>query len=146
VPTDVRAGPLLTNLVAAHKAAERAIAYPELPHYAASLADLCDDMGSPLVWPVGEAAERLAGAAVLVSEGETRVRGWTDDLRGERALLVAVAAVSPLGLIEAARHARALGAYEVHACSIDVAGLDAPELRAVFDSRDTLSPRLPATA
>jgi hypothetical protein len=100
-----------------------------------SLAALCEDMGSPLVWPVGEAAERLAGAAVLASEGDTRVRGWTDDVRGERVLLATVAAVSPLGLIAAAEHARAMGAAEVHACGIEVAGLDAPELAGVFDSR-----------
>ncbi len=80
----------------------------------------------------------LAGAAVLASEGEMRVRGWTDDIRGERILLAPVAAVTPLGLVEAAEHAHAMGASEVHACGIEVAGLDAPELSAVFDSRDVL--------
>jgi hypothetical protein len=136
------AGPLLSNLVSAHRAAERATAYPELSAYASSLAALCEDMGSPLVWPVDEAAQRLAGAAVLTSQGELRLRGWTDEIRGERVLLTCVAAVSPLGLIEAARHARTLGAIEVHACGIEVTGFDSPELHDVFDSRDVLTRQL----
>lgn len=132
-------GPLLANLVAVHRTAERVTSYPELSSYASSLVALCEDMGSPVVWPVGDAAERLAGAAVLVSEGEVRVRGWADDVRGERVLLATVAAVTPLGLVEAAKQARAMGASEVHAVGVEVAGLDAPELGAVFDGRGSLA-------
>jgi len=90
-------------------------------------------MGSPLVWPVGEAAERLTGAAVLASEGEVRARGWADDVGGERVLLATVAAVTPLSLVEAAHHARAMGAVEVHAWGVEVAGLEVSELEGVFD-------------
>jgi hypothetical protein len=136
-PTTV--GPLLANLFSAHKAAERVTSYPELSSYASALAVLCEDMGSPVVWPVGDPAERLVGAAVLASEGEVRVRGWADDVRGERVLLAAVAAVTPLGLIEAAKQARAMGASEVHAVGIEVAGLDAPELRTVFEGCGSLA-------
>jgi hypothetical protein len=139
VDEDTTAGPLLTNLISAHRTAERVTAYPELYSYASSLVALCEDMGSPVVWPVGDAAERLAGAAVLASEGEVRVRGWTDDVRGERVLLATVAAVTPLGLVEAAKQARAMGASEVHAFGIDVPGLDAPELSVVFDSHGVLA-------
>jgi phosphoribosylpyrophosphate synthetase len=133
------AGPLLSNLLSAHRAAERATTYQELSSHAASLAMLCDEMGSPVVWPVGAAAERLAGASVLASEGDVRVRGWTDDIRGESVLLVSVAAVTPLSMVEAAKHARAMGAFEVHACGIEVAGLEMPELSTVFDSCAVLS-------
>jgi hypothetical protein len=84
--------------------------YPELSTYASSLVMLSEELGSPVVWPVGDAAERLAGAAVLASEGELRVRGWVDDMRGERVLLITVAAVTPLGLVEAAKEARTIGA------------------------------------
>jgi hypothetical protein len=131
------AGPLLTNLLAAHRTARRVTTYPALSSHASSLAALCEDLGSPLVWPVGEAAERLAGAAVLASEGEVRLRGWTDDVRGERVLLTTIAAVSPLGLIEAAKHARSMGAIEVHACGIEVAGMEGASQP--FDSYSTLT-------
>jgi hypothetical protein len=134
----------LTNLISAHRTAERVTAYPDLHRYASSLVALCEDMDSPLVWPVGNAAERLAGAAVLASEGDVRVRGWADDVRREHVLLVTVAAVSPLGLVEAARQARAMGASEVHAVGIEVAGLDAPELSAVLDGRGPLATQLTA--
>jgi hypothetical protein len=144
MPEHATAGPLLSDLVSAHRAAERATAYPDLSTYATSLAALCEDMGSPLVWPVDGAAERLAGAAVLTSEGDLRLRGWTDEIRGERVLLTCVAAVSPLGLVEAARQARTLGAIEVHACGIEVAGFDSPDLRGVFDSREVLTRQLVA--
>lgn len=137
------AGPLLTALIAAHRTAEQITAYPQLSSYASRLAALCEDMGSPLVWPVGEAAERLAGAAVLESEGEVRVRGWTDDITGERVLLITVAAVTPFALVQAAYHARSMGAVEVHACGAVVAGLDAEAL-GIYDSYAELTVFEPA--
>jgi hypothetical protein len=138
-PDETNAGPALRHLIEIQRANEDATTFPRIAALAAALIDLSDDLGAPLVWPVGEAAQRLAGASVLKSEGEIRVRGWTDDIRGERVLLMTVAAVSPLELVEAAKHARALGASEVHACGADVAGLDSPELHDVFDSRDLLA-------
>jgi hypothetical protein len=141
-PEHTTAGPLLRGLLAAHRTATQVTTYPELSCYASRLTTLCQDMDSPLVWPVGEAAERLVGAAVLASEGEVRVRGWTDDIRGERVVLLAVAAVSPLSLVEVARHARAMGAGEVHACGVEVAGLMALELSEVFDDRRVLDRQL----
>jgi hypothetical protein len=135
-------GPLLDNLVDAHRRAEAATAYPELAGYATALADRCEELDSPLVWPVGEPAERLAGAAVLASEGRIRLRGWSDHVAGERVLVIAVAHVSPLEMVQAADHARAIGADEVHACGAGVAGLGVPELATVFDSRAELTPDL----
>lgn len=132
-------GPLLANLARAHQQAEAITAYRELIGHASALAARCEDLGQPLVWPVGEAAQRVAGAAVLASEGDVRLRGWTSPTRDERILIVGVAAVSPIQLVQAAEHARAMGAAEVHACAIEVAGLDAPELGDVFDSRETLT-------
>jgi hypothetical protein len=133
----------LAALLAAHRTAEQITAYPELHSYASRLAVLCKDMDSPLVWPVGEAAERLAGAAVLESEGGIRVRGWTDDITEERVMLVTVAAVTPLALVQAADHARSMGAVEVHACGVVVAGLDAEAL-GIYDSYTQLTVFEPA--
>jgi hypothetical protein len=118
-------GPLLEGLVEAQRRSERALQYPELRGLAAALARHSRQLGSPVVWPVGDAAERLAGAAVLLSEGDMRVRGWTDVLSDERVLLVTVAAVSPIELTSAAQHAREMGAAEVHACGVEVADVPA---------------------
>jgi hypothetical protein len=136
------AGPLLGNLIRAHKQAEAVTSYPSLTALADALADRCEELDAPLVWPVGGAAERVAGAAVLSSEGEIRVRGWVEGVAGEKVLLVAVAHVSPLEMVAAAGHARAMGADQVHACGVDVAGLNADELDPVFDSRSELVPAL----
>jgi hypothetical protein len=136
------AGPLLGNLIRAHEQAEAATAYPGLAVLVDALAERCEELDSPLVWPVGGPAERVAGAAVLSSEGAIRVRGWVDGVAGEKVLLVAVGHVSPLELVAAARHARAMGADQVHACGVDVAGLNADELGSVFDSRSELVPAL----
>ena len=132
------AGPLLGNLIRAHEQADAATAYPGLAALADALADRCEELDAPLVWPVGGAAERVAGAAVLSSEGDVRVRGWVDGVAGEKVLLVAVAHVTPLEMVAAARHARAMGADQVHVCGVDVAGLNADELGPVFDSRSEL--------
>jgi hypothetical protein len=139
------AGPLLGRLVRAHKQADAATAYPSLAALAEALADRCEELDSPLIWPIGAAAERVAGAAILSSEGDVRVRGWVDSLAGEKVLLVAVAHVSPLEMVAAARHARAMGADQVHACGVDVAGLNADELDPVFDSRSELVRALTAS-
>lgn len=136
------AGPLLSNLIRAHEQAEAATAYPGLSTLADALVERCEELDSPLVWPVGGAAERIAGAAVLSSQGEVRVRGWVDGVAGETVLLVAVAHVSPLEMVAAARNASAMGADQVHACGIGISGLYADELDPLFDSRSELVPAL----
>jgi hypothetical protein len=117
-------GPLLAALIDAQREDEAALSYPRIASLAYAVAEHCDQLDQPLVLPVGEAAERLLGATIVVSEGEVRQRGWTADLAGERVLLLCVSAVSPSSLVKAAGHARALGAVEVHACGVNVAGLD----------------------
>jgi hypothetical protein len=132
-------GPLLRDLIRAQQADEHLLSYPELARLGVALEKRCRNLSSPLVWPVGDAAERLAGAAVLASEGRVRVRGWTEDVGGERVLLLATAAVSPLSLVQSAGYARALGAAEVHACGIEVSGIDCERFGRVFDSYGVLT-------
>jgi hypothetical protein len=77
-------------------------------------------------WP--SALSATTGAATLLGVGEVRPRGWTDELDGERVLLVAVADVTMLALQQAGRHARDLGAVEVHGCRVAMAeGIPVPE-------------------
>lgn len=85
------------------------------------------------VWPVGPAAERLAGAVVLFTEGRVRLRDWSNTLAGERVLLVAVAAATPIALVAAAEHARALGAVAVHACGVAVQGAERSDFCGAVD-------------
>lgn len=115
-------GPALEELLGAQREEDEALAYPSVVRYAAALADLCRRLRSPLVWPVGAAAERLAGAAIIESSGTVRIRGWHKDLSGERVLLLAGAAVTPLGLCAAADQAREFGVREVMATGIRVEG------------------------
>lgn len=131
-------GPLLSGLLAVHRMNEEALEMPRLGYLATALSARCRDLGSPAIWPVGDAAARLAGAAVLVAEGDVKVRGWVDDVREAPILLVSLAAATSLEMIEAATHARALGVSAVHACGWNVADLDSPELEGVFESRFTL--------
>lgn len=130
-------GPLLKQLLDVYRMNEEALRHPQISELAAGLSNRIRELGSPIVWPVGEAAERLAGASVLIS-GDLRLRGWIDDLRDEAVLAVSLAASSPVELVEAGKLARALGAKAVHACGWNVAGLDSQEWTGVFDTVSSL--------
>jgi hypothetical protein len=121
----VDVGPALGELLRSQQEEEDALAYPRLKGYAAALGELSRRLGLPMVWPVGVAAERLAGAAVIESAGGIRIRGWNDDLCGDRVLLLGGVAVSPLGLYAAAEQAKCFGVREVMATGIRVDGIDA---------------------
>jgi hypothetical protein len=136
----LKIGPMLRDVMTAQRIDEEATAYPRLEAYCAALAVSCDDLDEPIVWPVGSAAERLAGAAVLLSKGRVRVRGWSSRLDGERVLVLAVGAVTPIGLHAAAQQARALGAREVHGCGIAIEDMDGFDIRAGLDGYAPLEP------
>ena len=75
--------------------------YETLRHAPQAIVEQPRALGSPIVWPVGEAADRLTGAATLLGAGEVRTRGWTVELDGERVLLLAFADVTTLALQQA---------------------------------------------
>lgn len=133
-------GPLLKELIATGQAKEQALGFPQIGVLASTLAKRCEELDFPLLWPIGAAGERLAGASVFVAEGNLRLRGWNNDVRGERVLVMAVAETTPMSMIEGAAHARSLGAVEVHACALQVEGFESPDLDAIFDSRSVLQP------
>jgi hypothetical protein len=128
----VALGPLLEQVVDAQRANERVLSYPLIEHYARALADTSASLEHPVLWPVGDAAQRLVGATVLISAGRVRPHWWGIDLAGERVLLVAVTAATPLALGEAAERVRAFGAAQVHACGVSVEAID--EAESLFDS------------
>lgn len=131
-------GPLLGELIAKHQEKERVLRFPEIRVLASAVGRCCRDLNFPLLWPIDQASERLAGAATLAAAGDLRVRGWTNDVRGERVLLLAIAETTPMSMVEGATHARSLGAVEVHACALQVAGFESPDLDGIFDSRVAL--------
>jgi hypothetical protein len=139
-------GPLLREVIQAQQTDHEAVSYPQLRGYAAALQQRCRELDDVLVWPVGDAAERLTGAAVLFSKGGVRVRGWSEPVSGERVLLVAVAAATPLALVDAAIRARALGATEVHACGIAVTGAATEQPEGAFASYTDLSGSIARTS
>lgn len=116
-------GPGLAEVLAAQRADEDIVAYPQLEKYATALADLCQVLNGPSLWPVGTAAERLAGAAAVVGRGRVHFWGQGDDHFHQQVLLVTVSAVTPLALLFAADQARRLGATEVMACGVNVNGI-----------------------
>jgi hypothetical protein len=115
-------GPLLAELLEAQRCEERAVAFPALQQLAAALIERCNELGGPTVWPVGAAAERLAGAAVVMSSGALSVATWNMALAERRVLLVAISGTTPMSMVVAAEHVRRLGASEIHACAVDVDG------------------------
>lgn len=114
-------GPLLAGLLEAQRRDEAAVQYPMIEQIAEALVGCARDRGA-IIWPVGSAAERIAGAAILLAEGELRVADWNRRLDGERVLVFAVSGTTPLSLAAAAAQVRSMGAVEVHACGIDVHG------------------------
>lgn len=118
-------GPGLLQLLDAQRREDGFVAWPELERYARALVEACEEVdGHPLVWPVGRAAERLAGAAALFGGAGFRVRRALGDVSGELVIVTAVTAVTPLPLVTAAKQAMALGARKVFAAGVDVEGVE----------------------
>lgn len=138
-------GPLLEDLIATHRAKEEALRFPEIRELASEVVKRCRDLDSPLLWPIDQASERLAGAITMVAGGNVRVRGWTSDICGERVLLLAVSETTPMSMVEGAARARSLGAIEVHGCALEVPEFESSDLDGVFDSRVALGAVLLAT-
>lgn len=111
-------GPLLRELVEAHEMDDAATSFPNIEVLADALGQLSERLGSPILWPVGNAAERLVGATILRGRGSVRVRGSATDLNDERVLLVTVSAVTALELTATADYARRFGASDVQACAV----------------------------
>ncbi len=114
----------LAALLGAQEAEAEAIRFPALEKHASALIALDRELGDPVVWPVGAAAERIAGAATLLSGGRIRVREWNSEVRGERVLVFAVVALTPLSIFAAAQQALNMGADAVQACGLRIEGFD----------------------
>ena len=97
--------------------------FPAIEANAAALVSLGHRLGDPVIWPVGSAAERIAGAATLISAGGIRAREWNSTVGGQRVLVFVVVALTPLSLFTAARQALNMGAVAVDACGLRVDGL-----------------------
>jgi hypothetical protein len=127
-------GPALDEVRTAQREDDEAAQHPQLESYGNALAKMCHDLGYPTVWPVGPAAERLAGAAMILSRGKVHARGWNTEITAKRVLLVTVTAVTPLPLVAAAQHARSLGAAEVYSCGVRVHGLRPDEVPKILNA------------
>lgn len=132
-------GPALEDVLRMQRQDDDVFAAPNLEIQATAVARLCHDMGDPLLWPVGPAAERLSGAAALAGDGAVRVRGWMTDIEGEHVLLITLHSLTPLPLLQAAEQARRLGAAEVHACAIHLDGAVDPMFSEAIDAYHLLS-------
>lgn len=116
----VTIGPVLQKVLAAQATGFQSTEFPAVEKQAERLVALATELGHPVVWPVGNAAERLVGAAIVVAKGQLRARDWNSYVSGESVLLVCIAAATPLPLYAAADEARAFGAERVMACGVSV--------------------------
>ena len=116
------AGPLLVGLLGAQRLEEEVVGSAHLLEVADAVVRRARRLGDCVVWPVGAAAERVAGVVTVRANGAVDVGAWNSPVEGRRILLVAVAGVSPLALEAAARHLLSRGADEVHGCGVDVRG------------------------
>lgn len=117
-------GPLLARLLAAQRLEEDVVNHPQIEAVADGVIDRVHALGDCLVWPIGAAAERVAGVVTARSQGDVRVGTWNTDVKGTRLLLFVVAGVTPLTLSAAAEQLHRRGASEVHGCGVDVVGGD----------------------
>ena len=120
----IEVGDGLTALLEAQDFEAAAVQFPALEAHASALIALGRRLDDPVIWPVGVAAERIAGAASLISGGGIRLREWNSEVRGERVVIFAVVSLTPLTLFAAARHALNMGAVAVEACGLRIEGLD----------------------
>ena len=116
------AGPLLSRLLEAQAVEAEAVGYPALSTCAAQVVGRAREIADCLVWPVGAAAERVAGAATMASKGDVEMATWNSEVEGRRVLVILVAGVSTLSLEGAIAQLRRRGAIEVHGCGVAVAG------------------------
>ncbi len=145
--TALRRGPLLEALLAAQDASEAAVTHPAIVGWTDALIALAAELGDPLLLPVTGPAERLVGAATVVARGSLRVRSLSGTLEGEHVLLVDLVAVTPLQLLQAARHARLLGAADIAGCAISLGSRDGiEELDHYTDLTTSLQARVPSAA
>jgi hypothetical protein len=98
--------------------------HPAIQEVAEELTRLATTLDA-VVWSVGPAAERVAGAAIALSGGALQIANWNTRLDGQRVLVFAVCGVSPLSLLAASSQVKSMGAKEIHACGVDIAGADA---------------------
>jgi hypothetical protein len=129
------AGPLLSGLLKAQRREEQLVQYPGIEQLAAELVAAVEAIEGCLLWPVGSAAERLAGAATLHSRGAVDVAASNTPVAGRQVVLVGLVAVSPIVFEAVGEVLRRRGATAVHACAVDVVGLDRA---AALDSHRTL--------
>lgn len=115
-------GPLLAELQDARRVELVAMAPGSLEALASALVRAANaGERQPVIWPIGAAAERIAGAAMLIGAGSLEVWSGHERLDGREVLLVGVAHVASSAFCLAASHAGALGAAGISACGYMVA-------------------------
>ena len=136
-------GPLLREVFKAQANDDAVLRHTQIGSYAKALIDVCQDLNYPLVWPVGAAAERLAGAATMLADGQIQVWDRHSTVDGNPVLLVALNLVGSLVIETEMKAARGAGANRVYVCAVSVPGL---ENVSGLDQCVTLSPTEPIGA
>lgn len=135
----LQTGPLLQGVLDAQAADDAAVTYPAIAVWVDAVLGAVDALGGPVLWPVGFAAERVAGAVVLAGAGRVRVWSGRDRIDGERVAILALNLVGSVPVRQAARAARALGASGIDACVGSVEDLDLVGLDRVVQLMDVMA-------
>jgi len=118
------AGPLLAQLLEAQRREEELVAFPLIESVADAVLAVAHRQPRWLLWPIGPAAERIAGVVEVRSRGAVDIGSWNTPVSNRAILLFGTVAASPLELQTAAERLRGRGAVEVHACAVDVLGAE----------------------
>jgi hypothetical protein len=125
------------RLVDAQRLEEKVVGPQWIEPIADAVARRAAELGECIVWPVGVAAERVAGVVTARTRGAVAVGTWNMPVEGQRVLLFAVAAVTPLDVEAAADRLRRRGAVEVHACAVQICTTGAGEILESFTELGT---------
>ena len=117
--TSGMSGTLLSQLVQAEAAEDELLSQAHLRAAAEEVARYAASRRTPILWPVGDGGQRLAGAATLLADGGLECLGWHSEMRDRDVVIVATVGVSPVAIERALALARTRGVRRTYVCAAD---------------------------
>jgi hypothetical protein len=112
-------GTLLSQLVQTEAAEDELLSQVQLRAAAEEVVRYAASLRMPILWPVGDGGQRLAGAATLLADDGLECLGWRSEMRDRDVVIVATVGVSPVAIERALALARTRGARRTYVCAAD---------------------------
>lgn len=112
-------GTLLSQLAHAEAAEDELLSHAHLRAAAEDVARYAKALRTPILWPLGDGGQRLAGAATLLAEGVLECLGWRSEIRDHDVVIVATVGVSAVAVERTLALARTRGARRTYVCAAD---------------------------